>query len=445
MKAWGLIIREGLQLSVHGSYGDDRMPLPGRARSMSFFCLLAAVCVIQCAFAQENGDDAFQALLERGFDLHRQARFTDAIAVLEQARRIEPRNYFANLLLGIDLLRTGNAAAAVPRLEYAARIRPGEEIPEGYLGEAEADLGHYARAAEAYRQAVDRSHGSEDATESWAGFAMERFRAIGESLRSSVAGVSTVRRLQAAATKPAATLTCQGSIPVLERKLALEAANPDMETAYRLSICYAVEAGNATSRLKDGAGDRAALHRLRGDIFLRLQGDANAAKNEYEQAIALQPRDPALEERLAEAEFAGGNADAARQAAQAALAIDPQRRDAMQTLASIAMDSRDYSEALKWLRPLAEEEPADRNVQVEFGRALAQTGEPAAALQHLAPALAAGYPDEKGALHALEARVLRELGRDAEAARAAAEARRLSDSFQARNKDGAREGPDDRQ
>ncbi len=409
------------------------------------YCLLTAACVTQLAPAQQSGEGSFEALLKKGFDLHRQARFHDAIPVLEQARKLEPGDYFANLLLGIDLLRTGNAAAAVPRLEFAARSRPSEEISEGYLGEAEADLGHYARAAEAYRQAVDRSHGAEDATEVWAGFALERFRSIGEILRSSAAGLTTVRHLQADAAKPSETLICEGSIPELERRLALRPSKPDLETAYRLSICYAVEAGRAASRLKDDAEDAAALHRLRGDILLRLQGDANAAKDEYEKAIELQPRVPALEERLAEALLTGGDTDGARQAAQAALAIDPHRRDAMQTLASIAMNSRDYTEALRWLRPLAEEEPADRKVQVEFGRALAQTGDAAAALKHLAPALAAGYPDEKGALHALEARVLHELGRDTEAAKAATEARQLSDAFQARSKDGPHEGPDDRE
>ena len=79
------------------------------------------------------------------------------------------------------------------------------------------------------------------------------------------------------------------------------------------------------------------------------------------------------------------------------------------------MSNRDYVQAIPWLRQLAAEAPGDRAVQVQLGKALEQTGDAADALQHLAPALAAGYPDEKGALHALEARVLRELGRDAEA------------------------------
>jgi predicted Zn-dependent protease len=106
------------------------------------------------------------------------------------------------------------------------------------------------------------------------------------------------------------------------------------------------------------------------------------------------------------------------------------------------MSNRDYEHALPWLRQLAEEAPGDRTAGVELGRALAQTGDPAAALQLLAPALAAGYPDEKGALHALMAQVLRKLGREAEAARAETEARRLSDAFQARSAQSAPSGVD---
>jgi predicted Zn-dependent protease len=124
------------------------------------------------------------------------------------------------------------------------------------------------------------------------------------------------------------------------------------------------------------------------------------------------------------------------------LAIDPQQREALRTLASLAMSNRDYEEALPRLRKLNAESPGDRAVQVELGKALAETGNAADALKYLAPALNAGYPDEKGALHALEARVLRVLGRDAEAAKAAAEARRLSDAFQNRSRNTVGEKPD---
>ncbi|MGB6687855.1 MAG: tetratricopeptide repeat protein [Terracidiphilus sp.] len=406
---------------------------------------MLAGCLGVAGWAQSSGDGEFSDLLKQGFQLHQQARFAEAIPVLERARRLEPGDYFANLLLGIDLLRTGKPAEAVPRLQLAARARPGEEFPEDYLGEAEAGLGEYALAAEAYQRAVARGHGSEQALEAWAGFAVERFRAIGADLRASQQGIATARRLQDAAAKPLAAQNCEDPIPLLERRLAVKRAAPDVDTAYKLSICYAVEAGRAAEGLQANDDDVAAVHRVRGDVLLRLKEDAGAAEAEYRQAIAIRPGDPALLERLAEAQLSAGDTEGARQSALAALAIDPHRREAVRTLASLAMNNREYDKALPWLRQLAGEAPGDRTVQVELGKALAGTGEAQESLHWLNAALAAGYPDEKGALHALEGRELRTLGRDAEAAKAEAEARRLSDAYQARATNGAHGSPDEDQ
>ena len=396
-----------------------------------------ALCASVPSGAQTGSSDAFDTLLHRGFDLHQQAHFAEAIPVLEQARKLEPNDYFANLLLGIDLLRTGKPADAIPHLQTAARARTGEEFPEDYLGEAEATLGKHALAAEAFEQAVARGHGSEQSLEAWAGFALERFRQIGEQLRATQQGLDVSRRLQKSAATveagPATASGCTTAIPALERKFAASPAHLDTETAYKLSICYAIEAGRAATRLESSAEDMAAVHRLRGDVLLRLKNDPSAAEAEYKQAIATRPRDPELLERLAEAQLSAGDTDGAQQSAQAALAIDPHRRSAMHTVAALAMNNRDYEQALPMLRQLAAESPNDRAVAVELGRALAQTGDSAAALQWLQPALAAGYPDEKGALHALLAKVLRNLGRDTEASKADAEARRLSDAFQSRS------------
>lgn len=418
--------------------------IQSRARLWTIAFLAAWMSI--SAAAQTATKSEFQTLVMQGFELHKQARFAEAIPILERARRIAPDDYFANLLLGIDLLRVGKPADALPRLETAARAKPGEEIPEDYLGETEASLGRYARAAEAYSRAMERGHGSEQALESWASFALERFRQIGEKLRASDAGVATVQRLVAAAAKPANSLVCGSSISALERKLALEPAdlrtNAERETAYTLSICYALEAGKAAGKLQGDVEDAAAVHRLRGDVLLRLKGNAAAAEEEYRQAIALRQGDPALQERLAEAQFTAGDTDGARQSALTALAIDPHRREALRTLASLAMNARDYEKALPWLRELVAESPDDRAIQVELGKALGQTGNVAEALKYLAPALTAGYPDEKGALHSLEARLLRELGRDGDAAKAAAEARRLSDAFQRHDKGAARKNSD---
>lgn len=394
------------------------------------------------AAAAQTGAPEFETLLKHGFQLHEQARFSEAIAVLEQARHLEPGDYFVNLLLGIDRLRAGDAEAAVPRLQLAAKTRPGEAIPDEYLGEAQARLGRYAEAATAFQTAVERSHGAEDALESWAGFALERFRAIGAGLRASDAGVAVAQQLQDAAKKPGTT--CAGSIAGLERQLAAPGAPSQTARAHvagKLSICYSLAAGKAAEQLKANAADPAAVDRLHGDVLLRLTGDAAGAQAEYRKAIALRPGDPDLLERLAEAQLTAGDMEGARASAKDALKLNPHEREALRTLATIAITQREYEQAVPLLEELAGEAPGDLSVQVDLGRALVQVGKAAEALQHLGPALEAGYPDEKGALHALQARALRQLGRDAEAEKASAEARRRSDAFQARSKEGGRERP----
>jgi tetratricopeptide (TPR) repeat protein len=407
---------------------------------------IAANCAI-VAFgvgAQAPQKDDFRLLLQQGFALHQQARFVEAIPLLEKARSMEPDDYFANLLLGIDLLRTDKTAEAIHFLQIAAHVNPDEDTPEEYLGEAQARLGHFPQAAAAYMDGVRRSNRSEESVLAWAGFALERFRQIGEQLRSSAAGIAAVRMLQDEAKQPVASLRCSGPIPILEKRLEGQSATSEIATKTRhdLSLCYAIEADRAAAHLNADAQDQAALHQLRGDVLLRLSNDASGAKSEYKQAIALRGQDPALYERMAEAQMSAGDLEGARQSAMAALAIDPHRRAAMGTLATLAMNNRNYEEALPWLTKLKAESPQDPKVEVELGKALAQTGKPADALTNLQDALAAGYPDEKGALHSLEARLLRELGRPADAAKAAAEAKRLSNAFQSGNRNGAGKGRD---
>jgi Flp pilus assembly protein TadD len=396
------------------------------------------------AGAQAPRKDDFRLLLEQGFALHQQARFVEAIPLLEKAQHLVPDDYFANLLLGIDLLRTDKTAEAIKFLQTAARINPDEDTPEEYLGEAQARLGHFAQAAAAYMDGLKRGKSSEEPVLAWAGFALERFRQIGEQLRSSGAGISAVRMLQGEAKQPVASLRCSGPIPILEKKLAGQSATSDFATKTRhdLSVCYAIEADGAAARLNADSQDQAALHQLRGDVLLRLSNDAAGAQAEYKHAIALRGRDPALYERMAEAQMSAGDPEGARQSAMAALEIDPHRKAAMGTLATLAMSNRNYEEALTWLARMKAESPQDRKVEVELGKALAQTGKAVEALTNLQDALAAGYPDEKGALHSLEARLLKELGRNAEAARAAAEAKRLSNDFQRGNRIGVKKGPD---
>ncbi|HKW57302.1 MAG TPA: tetratricopeptide repeat protein [Candidatus Acidoferrum sp.] len=218
---------------------------------------------------------------------------------------------------------------------------------------------------------------------------------------------------------------CVEALPALERGLDAGAES----AAFWIERCYASEAQRAAARLA-ALGHQATADRLRGDILVRISSDPASAIAQYLKAIRVEPREPGLLERLAQAYMAAGNMQQARLAAQKALALDPNRTLALRLLASLAMNDRDYAGALLPLEKLLALNPQNTWAAVYLGLAYAQTEKPEQALQYLQPALAAGYPDERGALHAALARALHKLGREQDAQRAAAEAERLADRFQ---------------
>jgi len=216
------------------------------------------------------------------------------------------------------------------------------------------------------------------------------------------------------------------AIPALERGLG---AGDERYGLFWLEICYAGEAEHAAGMLID-AGDKAAFHQLKGDVFLQLNRNADKAEEQYAEALKLRPNDPQLLERSAKALTALSQMDEARKLVLTALAIDPQQDDALRTLAEIEMKQRNYKEAIAPLKQLSVLHPGDPWPRVELGRAYAQLDEPEQALHYLEPELASGYPDQKGGLHAILSRALRQVGREADAKQAAREAARLADAAQ---------------
>ena len=176
-------------------------------------------------------------------------------------------------------------------------------------------------------------------------------------------------------------------------------------------------------------GKAASVHQIRGDIQLSIRLDPSSAAAEYTAALNLKPKDPELLEKLAEAFYSQGEFAKARQAAQQALQQNPHRKQLLKLLIRVAMNERDYSTALSLLAQLAAMQSADPWMRIQQATAYAQTGHPGEAVQKLQPILDAGYPDEKGSLHAMLAAQLRKLGRDHDAKIASDEAIRLADDF----------------
>ncbi|HEY7212722.1 MAG TPA: tetratricopeptide repeat protein [Bryobacteraceae bacterium] len=224
---------------------------------------------------------------------------------------------------------------------------------------------------------------------------------------------------------------CKQAIPALERGLGAPSNSSD--GPFLLSWCYARQAGNIAKNFEQTGAEPALLHVMRGDLFLRLQGNSKQAIAEYRKALEARPRDASILERLAEAQLSAGQMDDARNSAQTALQLDPRRYSAKRTLAEIALSEREYRSALPYLREMVATDPNDLSARAELGTACAQTGSLEEALQNLAPALQHGYPDEKGMLHYQLGTVLRRLGRTAEAAHAFETARQLSDASERRS------------
>lgn len=563
-----------------------------------------ALTLLASVAAQDTPSaDDFHSLLQRGFALHQQENYAGALPVLERAWKLEPHDYFANLLVGIDLLRTGRAAESVSYLKEAARQRPKEDFPYEYLGEAQAHLRHYPEASTAYERGLAVASHSPQAIGGAVGFWLERFRALAAQLRATSKGLAAEHRLQArshATTDPvrqqlllrsasldpdapgiwselaladlrtgnaedagtniarafdrdpadlralearamlaairgnwteavralgtigdaspsvlahaaadwpegrqplagavmsrrvaaffrctrnpgqacvaealparasrSASATalfkeqrweavvaapepgagdlaewyrrgvafaeleqCASAISSLER-VASGRKEQDVYTKFLLSWCYAQEAGRVTRDLQQQEGENAALlHMVRGDVLLRMQANSAGAVTEYNAALSAHANDPEVLERLAEAQYESGQSAEATANAKLSLSVDPYRFSAMETLARVAMEQRSYADALPYLEKIVAHDPRDISAQVELGTALAQTGNPTDAVQHLLPALAAGYPDEKGSLHATLGAALRKIGREAEATQAFAQARVLSQAYQ---------------
>lgn len=160
--------------------------------SVTFFACLGFFLPVATA------EDTFDSLLRQGFELHQKRRFAQAIAPLEHAHRLQPNDYFANLLLGIDYLRTGQADMALSFLETASRAKPTDATALGYSAEAHAASGRVDLAIGALHAAKQR-----DPSPQWRAalirLYLARFRVISQRLRLTRAGLARSYRLQAQA------------------------------------------------------------------------------------------------------------------------------------------------------------------------------------------------------------------------------------------------------
>lgn len=214
----------------------------------------------------------FDGLLQQGFALHRQGQFEQALPLLRRAQRMRPRDYFVNLLLGIDELRTGHPTQAVTALQTAHRTRPREVIARGYLAEAWTALHQYGRAATVLQAAQEG--GNPQTALTLVEFELDRFAALSAELRSSRRGLAFAYLLQAQA-QPAQQQT--DAVQALQRAAAI-------------------------------APDLPGLADTRGQVEFAL-GHLPAAEQAWQQALQGQPND--LDAWVGQAQLAAKRHDSA--------------------------------------------------------------------------------------------------------------------------------------
>jgi tetratricopeptide (TPR) repeat protein len=197
-------------------------------------CLYGALAqpglgLTSCAIYFAQGQDSqFESLLKRGFELHRQQQYRQAIRLLEQARTLQPADYFVNLLLGIDHLRLGDARRALQRLESARKTRNNDSTVLGYLAEAHSVLEEFDKAAEVLQFVASQPGATEEDHLNLIRFYLRRFRVVSEELRSTTTGLAYSYRLQAVVLRDRKD---PKTVEMLLRARSLEPQMPGLETA----------------------------------------------------------------------------------------------------------------------------------------------------------------------------------------------------------------------
>jgi len=155
------------------------------------------VGVVHTVLFAEAATTRFDSLLKEGFNLHRQQKYARAVPKLEQARALQPADYFVNLLLGIDYLRLGDAHKALTNLEAARKTRSSDRTVLGYLAEAYSVVEQFDKAAEALQFAATQPGSTDQDHLGLIKFYLRRFRAVSEELRSTTTGLAYSYRLHA--------------------------------------------------------------------------------------------------------------------------------------------------------------------------------------------------------------------------------------------------------
>lgn len=118
---------------------------------------LIHICVMGAGARQGGRDEAAPFVVElnnRGFELLREGRFDEAIALFHDAIRLDPRFAEAHINLGAAYFELGRHGEAAQALRNAVRLRPDLHKAHHNLAVIYSDSGEFRKAIESYKIAL---------------------------------------------------------------------------------------------------------------------------------------------------------------------------------------------------------------------------------------------------------------------------------------------------
>jgi tetratricopeptide (TPR) repeat protein len=267
--------------------------------------------------------------------------------------RFEPSPVMLNLLRGRLLLARGKPAEALAALQEGLRLWPDHSVARWLAGTAAEQLGDYDRAIEEYAEAVRNDRGNRDAVLSLLRLLeaqglyddampiLARYRS--ENPNDPELLVETIRFAYRAGA-PKAAQGAARSLAALPGQKGVAAAEVAAMRAAEAGRAAGIEAIRSAGLDLAEPTNGPALELL--VAFLVAEGRAKEALEATRPALAAHPELALFHELRGRALRGAGQPDAAREALERALELEPERASALAEFAALTAERGDRQAAL---------------------------------------------------------------------------------------------------
>jgi len=337
-----------------------------------FIRLLFILCSFSiCALAQQPNAAQMERLAEEGERALAERRYDDAVSAFEKLRQLSPGTAEIHARLGLIYYQKREFAKAVPTLRQAIKLKPTLPNLDVLLAMSLSELGQYAEALPGLQKGFKQS----------ADPALRR--ASGLQLQRAYTGLRQDDK-------------------AVEVALELTRAYPkDPEVLYHAGRLFGNYAYLSTVKLAEVAPDSLWLHLAAGEAN-ESQGRADAAIQEYEEVLALQPDRSGVHYRIGRTLLARAKQSTDDTVSEAEalkefereLQLDPTNANAAYEAGEIHRKSARFDKALGMFSQAVKYYPDFEEALLGLGRALLSSGKAEQALAPLRKAISLNAANE---------------------------------------------------